>query len=425
MPCTVPVDPGDRTVRAMNRHSEIHPDLTRPMLAVGVIGAGVVGGSVALAAHRAGLDVVVYDSDPGTIAAARAAGLSVAATPAEACVGRDLVVLATPVDEMMVVAPMIRPYLEPDTVVTEVGSVKAPVRGLVEALSSPRVSVVPSHPMAGSERFGFANAAADLLDGCTWLLCSDENDPAATRLAAFVAAIGGGRTLRCALDAHDIVVAVVSHLPQLAASILAAAVGAAEENYANGAFAAAGGGFRDSTRIADSSLVMWLPVIEANRAMLATLLEDLAGRAAATAAALRRNDMDAISELFADAHAARDKWRAALPAPAPVPTPPPPPPVTWRDESGAVAWIDGSLGWETVRTDVTDPLAHAEVVARFLAKELALPAVPVITEQGANHKRVAAALVAAGADVTTRETWTADGLHVGGVQAADRFFVIA
>ena len=258
------------------------------------------------------------------------------------------------------------------------------------------------------------------------MVCADEKDPAANRLAAFIEAIGGGRSLRCALDAHDIVVGVVSHLPQMVSSLLAASVKDAVDNYANGAFSAAGGGFRDTTRIADSPISMWRPVIEGNRAMIATLLEDMATRTSAVAESLRKGDMVVVDELFSDAHAARDAWRTANPEVSPVVENPSVEPSRWADSNtGGTAWLDGTLGWETVRTDAADPLRHAEIVARFLAAELGLSGEPVVRGKESNHLRVARALEEIGAPVSVRETWTADGLHVGGVEAAGRFFVVA
>ena len=104
----------------------------------------------------------------------------------------------------------------------------------------------------------------------------------------------------------------------------------------------------------------------------------------------------------------------------------PPASPKWKDPvTGSHAWLDGTLGWETVRTDAADPHEHACVVARFLAAELGVQGAPIVADQGSNHLRVAAALADLGADVTSRETWTADGLHVGGVQAGSRFFVVA
>lgn len=408
----------------MTSYKNLTPDHMHPIRSVGIIGCGVMGGAIALAAHATGADVVVFDLDENTRQLAASAGLGVALTPAAACKGRDLVIIATPVDEISALVPMVKPYLEPDTIVTEIGSVKASTRGIVEALSSPRVSVVPSHPMAGSEHFGFENASPEMLQGCTWLVCADQNDPAASRLAAFVAALGAGRALTCPLDAHDTVVAVVSHFPQLTASLLAATVGSAEQAYANGAFAAAGSGFRDTTRIADSSLTMWAPVIEGNRTMVATLLDELAERAATLAHALRHGEMGAVAELFDEAHRARATWRLSHPEPEATTLKPAEEPATWYDEhTGERAWIDRSFGWETVRTSAEDPKQHVGVSARFLAAALNLPTTPVVSD-GPHHKIVAAALREAGADVSERETWTADGLPVNGVVFDQRFIVL-
>lgn len=158
---------------AMTRVSQIGDSPLFPIRSVAVIGTGLMGGSIALAARDAGLDVVTYDVDPGTCEQLRESGFTVADTPGAACRDADVVVLAAHVDELLAIAPMIRPYLSPDTIVTDIASVKTPVRALVDTLSSELVSVIPSHPMAGSERSGFANASSSILSGCTWLVCCD------------------------------------------------------------------------------------------------------------------------------------------------------------------------------------------------------------------------------------------------------------
>lgn len=411
----------------MTQSSNIHPNHLYPLGRLGVIGCGIMGGSIALAALEAGLDVVVYDISPGTLRLAEEAGLKTAVTPADACANRDVVVLAAPVDAILSLAPMIKPFLEHGTIVTEIGSVKAPLRGLVESLSSSHVSVVPSHPMTGSELVGFENAAASLLRGCTWLVCPTADNDSAARLSAFVSTIGAARTLSWPLENHDAAVAAVSHLPQLTASLLAAVAGAAEESYARGALIAAGGGFRDTTRVADSSLDVWLPVIDGNRVMLATLLDDLAARASEVAQGLRSGDLSSVERLFKDGHETRDRWRQTL-ASSSEPNEPhqPPTPTIWRDtESSEEVWLEGSGAWMTVRTTVKDPAIHADLVLKYMAHLLSLDTSEISTVEGPNHVRVASALRAAGVSLAEKETWSADGLSLKGVVIEDVFYIIA
>lgn len=414
----------------------ITPSPRRPLTQLGVIGCGLMGGSIALAAQAAGQDVIVYDADPATRARAAAAGLTVARSPGAATQGRDLVVLATPVDTLSTLAPEVRPYLEPGCLVTEIGSVKTPARTLCSVLGSEHTRVIPTNPMAGSAHTGFSHASAELLAGATWLVCAPPADEDARRLAAWVDALGAGATLAVSLEAHDATVAVVSHLPQLTASLLAATVGAAEAQYAPGALAAAGTGFRDATRLAESSFTMWGPIVDANRALVAMLLHELAACTEAVAVALDQGEDAALAAAFAAAQATRARWHEARPTrPADRPTPAAPEVrAPWEDpETGAKAWLDRSLGWETVRTTCDEPAAHAAVAACYLGAGLGFDPAWVRTQLPAdttgrqlNFERVAAALQAVGAPVQPRRTYTADGLHVGGVVLDDgRFIVIA
>lgn len=268
-------------------------------------------------------------------------------------------------------AAQVRPFLEDGTVVSEIGSVKSPVRALNDILSRRQVAVVPSHPMAGSEKQGFSAADPAVIRGWTWLMCPGDDQVSARRLAAFVMSIGAARCLAVSVEAHDAVVAVVSHLPQMAATLTAVVAGDAEKIYARGSLVAAGGGFRDTTRVADSSMGMWQPILAANGPLVATLLRDLAARCERAADALCRQDLDVIGGLFDAAHETRELWRSVQPEPVS--------PVLagvagatgvsrWLDQvTGEAAWLDNSMGWETVRTSTADPSLHMMVTTRFLA----------------------------------------------------------
>lgn len=422
--------PGALLLRAdtecVSKISLITPSSMMPVSRVAVIGCGLMGGSIAKAARLAGIDVSTYDSDPATVEALKSEGFKVASTPGDACAGRDLVVLCTPVDHIVTVAAQIKPYLEDDTIVTEIGSVKAPVRALIDALKGHRVEVVPTHPMAGSEKSGFQASAASVIAGCTWLMCPEEGSQSAGRLAGFLRTIGAARCLSVSYDAHDAVVAIVSHLPQMVATLTAAVAGEAEETYAKGAFAAAGGGFKDTTRIADSSISMWRPILSANGPLVATLLLDLAERCRSAAEALHCQNLDEIERVFSEGHRARDEWRAsqaqnidALPE-APIEHL-----ARWDDlTTGESAWLDNSMGWETVRTSAADPVTHVNITARFLGAILGAENPVAEVAAGQHHESVAGVLQRAGVEVEPHSTWTADGLPVQGVKTRGSRFIV-
>jgi cyclohexadieny/prephenate dehydrogenase len=396
---------------------------------VGIIGCGLIGGSIALRAFACGLDVVVYDNDPKVMELATEYGLTTAPSPGRACNNRELVILATPIDHLLDVLPAIRPYLSPGTIVSDVGSIKTASRAFSSSLKDLGVHVVPSHPMFGSEHSGLKSASAELLNGGRWLLCAPPDDVETKRIASLLLTLGASHTLYCPLEAHDSFVAVVSHFPQVSASLLAAIVGELEEEMVPGALGAAGSGWRDTTRIADSSFTMWEPILAANNSLVAHALRRLSTRATELANNLEHGETTELAAVFADAHLVRKKWREEQrdgihPKAAPMPMDP---------ERGCTpespAWLDHALGYETIRTIAERTEEHGRLAAAFAADLLGVDTSAVLSslsEQGVNSRRVTDALLAVGAKVRYHETWTADGIHVTGLQTPEgRFIVIA
>ena len=189
---------------------------------VALLGAGLIGGSVGLALRRAGAFVSGYDRDPARVEHARELGVfdEAATSVAQAVKGADLVVVAVPVGQ---VADVVVEALDAGaTLVTDVGSVKSPV---VVAVERARPDLAPrfvgGHPMAGSEQEGLDGASADLFVGATWVLTpTGRTDPQAfATVRAWVVELGA-EALAVTPELHDALVAVVSHVPQLAASTL-------------------------------------------------------------------------------------------------------------------------------------------------------------------------------------------------------------
>ena len=224
-----------------------------------VIGTGLIGASVALAAKRAGLtEVVGYDPEPQALAAAvaRRAVDSGAESLAEAVAETELAVVAAPVAQL---APQVRAVLEASQAgctVTDVGSTKVGVCGA--ALGSERF--VGGHPVCGSEARGAEHASAELFDGATWFLTPlAATDPGRYRLVhGFVSSLGATPV---AVDpvAHDQLVALTSHLPHALANLLVNQAGA---NRIDGhdPVAAAGGSLRDMTRVAGANPRIWIDI---------------------------------------------------------------------------------------------------------------------------------------------------------------------
>jgi len=241
---------------------------------VALLGTGLIGGSIGLALGQAGIAVRGYDATPEV--AARAAELgaigTVADSVAEAVAGADVVIVAAPVGR---VAGLVVEALDAGApAVTDVGSVKVAVLDAVQAArpaAAPRF--VGGHPMAGSEQDGLDGADADLFAGATWVL-TPIADTDLTAHAAVRGVVGrlGAEVVEIPPEQHDALVAVVSHVPQLAATTLmnVAAEGADEHQLL---LRLAAGGFRDMTRIAAGHPAIWPDICVANRDAILTALD--------------------------------------------------------------------------------------------------------------------------------------------------------
>jgi prephenate dehydrogenase len=247
---------------------------------VAVVGTGLVGTSIAMAAVRAGDVVRGYDLDAGALArAADRSGLTPAGTLEECVHGATLVFVCTPIPSLPgLVAGALA--AAPEAVVSDVGSVKFHVTALVEAEAEPAhlARFVGGHPMGGSERSGPDRASASVVDGIVWVLCAlPATDPASVdRLAGWIERVGAS-PVRMDAERHDRLVAVMSHLPQVASTALMG-LAATEEAGEPEILLLAAGGFRDLTRLAASSPHLWSDILLANREEVARALERYADR---------------------------------------------------------------------------------------------------------------------------------------------------
>ena len=272
----------------------------------GVLGLGLIGGSVGLALRERGWIVSGDDADPARVAQALElgvidhAGLDAAA---------EIVVIAVPVQSVVDQAK--RALAETAALVTDVGSVKA---GVVAALDDPRF--VGGHPMAGSELEGLEGADASLFSGAVWVLTPTAitTDETFAGVAAMVAELGAEVV---ALDParHDSVVAVISHVPHLtAATLMGLASSRAEEHAALLRLAA--GGFRDMTRIASGHPDIWLDICAENRVAILSALDELIAGLGQMRSVVADDDRDGLLERLRHAREARTNLpvRATQPA---------------------------------------------------------------------------------------------------------------
>lgn len=274
---------------------------------VHIIGSGLLGASIGLGLREHGVDVTLEDLSPTT--AALAADYGAGRVRASGDLSPALVIIATPPD---VVADAIERALAsyPDAVVTDVTSVKlAPFRELTErGLDLTRY--VGSHPMAGRERGGAIMARADIFVGRPWVICRDRDTPAAAlALVEAVALDLGAVLLEMTPEEHDRSVGLVSHLPQLVSSLLAARLVPAAEQ----AISLAGAGLRDTTRIASSDPELWVQILAANHGPVVELLDALAADISAVAEALRDPTQVGAKRRIADALAAGNSGVARIP----------------------------------------------------------------------------------------------------------------
>src|SRR6266545_4512441 len=242
---------------------------------VAVVGTGLIGTSIAMAARAAGEEVRGFDPDPNVLArAAERSGLRPGASLAEAVAGASLVFVCTPVPSVAgVVAEVLAAATE--AVVTDVGSVKSHVLVEVERTVpvGDRRRFVGGHPMGGSERSGPDGASPSVLDGIVWVLTPspDTKEAATARLSVGAEKV---RARPVVMDPfrHDRLVAMVSHLPQVASTALMG-LAATEEAGEPDILLLAAGGFRDLTRLAASNPHLWSDILLANRAQIAEAKE--------------------------------------------------------------------------------------------------------------------------------------------------------
>lgn len=270
------------------------------------MGVGLVGGSLAWSVKGRGLadEVVGVEHD-------RASGLRAVergivdrvATLAEGVSGADLIVLAVPVGRLEAVARETAPLVKGSAaVVTDVGSVKAPVVTRLEPLFA---RFVGGHPMAGSERSGVEAASATLFEGAQCVVTPTlHTDSAALDLVERMWRWVGASVVRMDPGVHDEQVAAVSHLPHLAAvSLVNTAAGPGDGR----ALAVAGGGFRDTTRIAGGSPELWRDICLMNQGPVLKMLADYTGEVNRLRDLVARGDGPGLLEALIRARKTRER----------------------------------------------------------------------------------------------------------------------
>jgi prephenate dehydrogenase len=269
-------------------------------MTVAILGVGLIGGSIGLAARqRAKREVVGFDPDTATIERAIELGALDRGTDsvAAACEGADTVFCAAPVAALPGLAKEALEACGSDAVVTDVGSTK---REIVGSLGDDE-RFIGGHPLAGAETAGVENARADLFEGARWYLTPTQRSSGMLydRLQRLVAEIGG-RPEAIDPEAHDRLMATVSHLPHVLANVLVGL--AAEELTRDSArMPEVGPSFRDATRVAGSNPAIWGDIFSTNRESVAEAIEEAAGRLREAAQLIRSGDREEVAEWHAAA----------------------------------------------------------------------------------------------------------------------------
>ncbi len=282
---------------------------------IAVIGVGLIGGSIALAAReRLGAEVAGFDESSSALelAISRGALSRRCASAAEAVAGAQAVFVAVPVGALPAAVAAALESAAGDCVVTDVGSTK---RAVAAAHSDPRF--VGGHPLAGAENSGVAHARADLFDGATWYLTptSETSGVAYERLHRLLHVLGA---LPVAIDpaTHDTILATVSHLPHVLANVLvsqAAGTLAARER-----LPATGPSFRDATRVAGAPSRIWTDIYLSNRDALAAGITEAIDRLDGVRRSLLEGDGEQITAWNDEAAADRRRLLEAQLAGGPL-----------------------------------------------------------------------------------------------------------
>jgi prephenate dehydrogenase len=272
---------------------------------IGIVGLGLIGGSIALKAREiwpASL-VIAVDNKDVLETAMRLHAIDVAADDLIVLAEADLVILAAPVMQNLALLDQLDEHVHQPAVVTDTGSTKRTIVDAARRLP-PRFTFVGGHPLGGAAVSGLEHARPDLFNGRPWLFTpsGDASGEALDKLFAFASALGAEPQVMSP-DAHDRLLALISHLPQFTASALMQVVG---EGAGAEGLALAGRGLVDTTRLASSPADIWRDIAATNRDEIGRALDALIERLTTL-----RGDLNQGDEL-ADIFRAAARWRENL-----------------------------------------------------------------------------------------------------------------
>ncbi len=279
-----------------------------------IIGVGLIGGSFALALRNAGLvkQVVGLGRSQENMLRARELGIidEIAITPAAALAEADFVMLSTPVGQIQRVMAQIEPYLDKQTIVSDVGSTKQNViEAAQQQLTNHLAHFIPAHPIAGTE-FRGAEAADPLLFKQKHLIITPlkENNEQAINLVKVLWESCGAKVSIMSAEQHDQMLAIVSHLPHMLAFTLMNHIQTCADFDPNYVLSYAGSSLRDCTRIAASSPEMWRDICLANQGQLLAELDKYQQALTELREQLANRNGEALLSLFKKASDLKLQW---------------------------------------------------------------------------------------------------------------------
>lgn len=273
----------------------------KPFNKVAIVGVGLIGGSLALAMKKKKLanEIIGVARHKKTLLLAKKRGvIDSGSLDINAVSEADLVILSSPVEAILKLAPLILKVIKPDCIVCDVGSTKQEIVSALDKLFS---CYVGAHPLAGSEKRGVLNSRADIFNGSLCILTptAKTNAQAFLKIKKLWGSVGS-RVICLSSAAHDKVVSCISHLPHIAAFSLSAAV---PEEYLK--FASTG--FKDTTRIAASDTEVWSDIFVSNQKNILKAIDAFQGRLSKIKSAIAKKDRKAIDKFLGQAKAKRNR----------------------------------------------------------------------------------------------------------------------
>jgi len=268
---------------------------------IAIVGTGLIGGSLALniKKKRIALEVVGVSRHKSSLAKARSLGAIDKGSQGLGIIkGADLIILATPVNQILNLAEKISRIAGDDAIVTDVGSTK---QEIVARLENIFPNFVGSHPLAGSEKRSIANADPEIFEGTICILTPTRKTKsrALNRIKEFWRRVGV-TTINLTPESHDMVLSVTSHLPHIAAFSLIQSVPVKYFRFASG-------GLKDTTRIAASDTELWLDVFLSNRNNTLKAIAQLQKNLARVKSALKNKDRKSLAKILKGAKVKREK----------------------------------------------------------------------------------------------------------------------